>query len=468
MYFTRALENPTVVLGKFQLFETAISLLLLITGSGLGLAVVKRVSEDREIEEILGATALITGAILILVTAFAAIASNWIAAYFGVGLVVVGLFVVIVWAKQIATITISILKGASNVGRSGLVDFTEMLIRIISQVILIILGLEFVGLVGGAAIGSLAAALIGLRLSPFGVSKPRKVHFKRLLEFTQYTFFQGLAERVYANVDTIVIAAFLGNSAIALYNIPYRLTLALDVFSSSIHSSTLPEISTEASNGNTERVRVLLKDAMIFSTILAIPATVGVLLLAEQIIVTLFTDALAAGTTVAIIAVAIQIPDGLRSVFSSTLLGVDRPDLTLRSNLLLITINIVLDLLLVPTIGIEGAAIATLIAVLASTTYLGNYAFRELGLSRSVFPLRAMGSQTIAAILMGGVVHFLQSSLTIHPIINLIVFILAGVIVYWVVLLTISASTRRRIYGIAADVLPLWLLELIPEPQESD
>jgi len=47
MYFTRALSNPTKTLGEFQLFETALSLLLLLTNAGVGSALVKRMSEGK-------------------------------------------------------------------------------------------------------------------------------------------------------------------------------------------------------------------------------------------------------------------------------------------------------------------------------------------------------------------------------------------------------------------------------------
>lgn len=454
MYFTRALPDPTATLGLFQVFEAGVAFVMLLTSAGLGTAVVKRISEGDDQPELVGAVGIISFVLLVPITLGAILASGRIASYFGAGFVVVALVLVTLWAKQIANMASSILVGTSRVGRSGGIEFVEMLTRVIAQVALVVLGFELVGLVAGAAIGTVAAATTAIYLLPFGASRPKRNQFESLLSFTKYSFFQGVAGRVYNHVDTLVIAALLSNSAVSLYNVPYRITLVLNVFSGSIHTSILPAISDHDSDADYERIGELLEDAIVFSTILAIPATVGMALLARPIVITFFTSAFAAGSTVAVLAMAIQIPEGLRSVFTSATMGLDRPDLTLRSSVVLVVVNIFLDVILVPTVGIEGAAIATLTGSTIATAYLGWHLFELLDLNRTFVPFGPLAAQVGAATAMGALVYVLRDLLHLPAVPKLVALVGVGALAYWAVLLAISPSTRRRVGGIAADVLP--------------
>lgn len=455
MYFTRALENPTTVLGLFQVFEAIVAMTMLVASSGLSTAVTKRISERGNEPELVGATALLSLVALLVLTVVGLAATDYLQSYFEMGFVVVALLLVTVWAHQVSDMAKAILRGASHVGRTGGVAFVEMVFRVIAQVGLVLLGFELLGLLAGVAIGVVAAAVVSVALVPYDLARPARAQFESLLSFTKYTYVQGFADRVYANVDTFVIAGLLSSEAVSLYNIPFRLTIALETFSMSISSTILPEISHSDAMENPERVEEVLKDAIIFATVLAIPAAVGVGILARPIIVTLFTAEFAAGTTVAIVAMVIQVPESLRTVFSSVVMGVDRPDVTLRANVLLVTVNVALDLLLVPTIGIVGAAIGTLVGVTMATAYLGWSLRSMLGLGFRFFPFGPIAAQIASAGVMGGVVLWLRSVLALQPVVELAVLVSTGVAVYWTLLLSISPRTRRRLWGIAGDVLPV-------------
>ncbi len=454
MVLTRLLPTPAETLGKFQLFETGVSITMLLTSAGLSLAVTKRLSEGTEREAFVGATLRISIALLLAVTVLILLFAKWINSYFGEGFTLVLLLIGAIWMRQGVEVAVSILRGYTLVGRSGVVEFVEMLVRSLVTLGLVFLGFELFGLIGGVVVGATAAVLIAFQMIPAGVTAPNRHHYKRLLSFTKYSFFTGFANKVYNNIDIIVIGFFVGPSGVALYSIPYRLTLALDAFSSAINGTLMPAISEEAMSGDRARIRELLKDGIVFSMILAIPAVVGVGLLAKPIIVTLFTSSLSEGAAVAIIAMVIQIPSGLRSVFLSLFDGIDRPDITLKSNILLIIVNGILDLVLVPTVGIEGAALATLVGISLATAYLGFYLFRILNLSTGFFPIRPIAAEVLAAGVMGILVHLSYSILPFQVVLKLILVIPLGVMGYAIVLVSISGSIRRRVIGISKDFDP--------------
>jgi O-antigen/teichoic acid export membrane protein len=472
MYFARTLTDADAVLGLFAGFETVVSLVTVVVASGLGTALTKRVSEGDDVDAYVTAavgvtlTLSVVGAILVL------LASPFGVARFDVSYAVVGVLIVLIITKPLRNVLQAALRGLSMVGTSGGLSFVEMFVRVGVQAPLVFLGIGLLGLASGSAVGMIVSTIATLYILPVGFERPTREHLRSLFEFGKYSFFQGIAGRFYDNIDVIVILLVLGEAPAGEYSVPFRLGLALAIFSGSISNVTFPEISRHAAQENYERIEEILTDGIVFSTLLAIPATVGLAVLARPIIVTLFTEEFAGGAFVAVVAVAIQIPEGMRSVFTSGIDGMDRPDLTLNADLIVVAINLLLDLILVPTVGIIGAAIASFVAISSASFYLGYTLFSKFDLPIRSFPILPLAAETVAALAMGGVVYWLRGVVdvatvvgflsvlpvapsTVISLVRLAVLISVGIVVYFAVLLTISGSVRRRVVGIAGDVFPV-------------
>jgi O-antigen/teichoic acid export membrane protein len=459
MYFTRELTEPQEVLGQFRFLETVVSLVTIVAVSGLGSALTKRISEGSDRESYLG-TALGLGlGFLAVVSLVTVAATDLVASYFEIGVVAVPLILALAWAKVVRNLFQAALKGLSRVGRAGALSFVELLVRSVAGISLVAVGWEFFGLVGGALAGMLVSGLLTVYILPLDVGRPSVEKARSLIDFMKYAFFQGIAGRLYDNIDIIVIQTLLGSAATGVYSVAFRFTLALSLFSGSISQASLPEVSKHATAGNTDRVEEIFTDAVVFSTVLAVPAVVGMALLAEPILVTLFggqffdAEYAPVGAAVAIIAVAIQIPDGLRSVFSSVVNGLDRPDITLRADLALIVVNAALDLALVPTVGIEGAAIASLVGITISAAYMGYRLFDLLGLPATVFPVWPLAAEVAAALFMGGCIYLLRDVLRLPQLLEIAVLVPAGVVTYGVAVMLVSRAIRERVWGILDDVV---------------
>jgi O-antigen/teichoic acid export membrane protein len=459
MYFTRALADPRVVLGEFRFLETIVSLVVIVSISGLGSALTKRISEGENQSAYLGSALALGLGVLTVVSLVILAASGVVASYFEVGLVAVPLVLALAWTKVLRNLFQAALKGLSRVGRAGALSFVELFVRSALGIALVTVGWQFFGLVGGAIAGLVVSTALTVYIIPLRVGRPSLDRVRSLLSFVKYSFFQGIAGRLYDNVDIIVIQTVLGSAATGVYSVAFRFTLALSIFSGSISQASLPEISKHATAGNVDRVEEVFTDAVVFSTVLAVPAVVGMALLAEPILVTLFggqffnAEYAPLGATVAVIAIAIQIPDGMRSVFSSVVNGLDRPDITLRADLALIAVNAGLDILLVPTVGIAGAAVASLVGITVSAAYMGYRLFDVLDLPASVFPVRPLVGEVGAALFMGGCVYWLREAIHLPQLYEIAVLVPAGVVAYGVAVMVVSRAIRERMWGILADVL---------------
>ncbi|MFB6218761.1 MAG: oligosaccharide flippase family protein, partial [Halobacteriaceae archaeon] len=345
------------------------------------------------------------------------------------------------------------LMGLSRVASAGFVDFVDVLAGTVVKVVLVFYGFGLLALVTGGTVGSIIGAVIAVVLVPIGVSTPSRSHFRDLYTYARYTFVSGATGRFYDNVDILVIGAFLSSSAVGIYTLPYRFSFVITIFSRAITSVLLPSVSQLASEEQYERVSQVASDGIIYSTMLAIPATVGMVLLSRQIIVTLFTPAFAEGASVAVLLVALQIPNGLREVFQTVLGGLDRPEFGMRAGVILITANGILDLVLVPNIGIIGAAIGSFVGVTLATVYLGYQIRTVPELSDDIFPFRQISEEVVAAAVMGVIVLWMWNTVGMPQLQRLIVVVSAAIVSYSSVLVGISPGIRNRIRGILRDVV---------------
>lgn len=457
MYFARALANPTITLGQFYLFETVVSFVMLTSNAGINGAIRKRVSERETESEYIATGAVLSGTVLVVVTILVSLASPLLVEYFGAGGLGVLFVIGMLWALQIRNTASSILEGYSLVGRSGGINLFDTVSRVILQITFVFFGFGLFGLLGGALAGASLASIVAVVVLAMGVPLPRLSEVRDLISrervmdmisYAKYILFTGFSTKFYDNVDILVITAFLGSAATGIYGIGFRFSLILNVISGAITTSSLPEISFHSAEGNIERVKEILTDAIIFATLLTVPATVGMLIIAEPLIVTVYTGKFRDAAIIATIAIAIQIPDGIRSVFSSTMDAVDRPDVTFRSGVIIMVTNGILDMVLVPTVGIIGAVIASFAGVSLATIYLGYHLFQELDLSLLAFPIRPVFAEVVAALTMGIVVWRLKVFLALPTVWLLVILILVGVGVYFITLLTISPGVRNRLKGI--------------------
>lgn len=129
MYFTRALSEPQVVFGQFRFLETIVSLVVIISVSGLGSALTKRISEDEDRPGYLGSALAVGVTALIITSLIVAAATGLIASYFEVGAIAVPLILALIWTKVIRSLFQAALKGLSRVGRAGALSLAELLVR---------------------------------------------------------------------------------------------------------------------------------------------------------------------------------------------------------------------------------------------------------------------------------------------------------------------------------------------------
>jgi O-antigen/teichoic acid export membrane protein len=315
------------------------------------------------------------------------------------------------------------------------------------------LGLAFAGFgVWSLVFGHLAAVatqtalywvLVPWRPSLRGASR------RVLLELMRYGRFVGGATvvTVVSNaIVNVVIGRVLGTASVGLYSVAFRLA----DFPSSVIGfilgrtmfSVYSMLQHDLAAFRYAYVRNLQRIAL-----LALPLSLGLAIAAEPIVRALLGDKwLPAVPALRILAVcAMMTPFG--GVSAEALKGLGKPQWNLVFAVLFITVMIPALVLLTPRFGLEGAAIALVIAIGATVVPAVTVAARSVKLTARDFAQRLAPSVACSALLAATLSALLPESRSMSPAASLAFLVSVGVVVY-------AAATALFARSV---VVPMWL-----------
>jgi stage V sporulation protein B len=265
----------------------------------------------------------------------------------------------------------------------------------------------------GAAFGAFTGGLAGFIVLLFFVWKKR-AFFRNDVRFQNKVPPQGTWDLVkklcwYAlpvslgalvvplmnNIDVITVVnilkkcGFTQEQATEMFGLltgrAFKLMLLPTTFASAIGTALMPAISAAIAMRNTKQVAGRMELAMRMTMLVALPSALGLAMLAEPIDVMLFKDT--QGSEVIMWIAAATLFSSIQLTTSAILQGIGKVYIPVRNLLLGALVKTGLNILLVPFMGINGAALATVISYMLATLLNLHSMYRRTGV---VFDLRAM------------------------------------------------------------------------------
>ncbi len=227
----------------------------------------------------------------------------------------------------------------------------------------------------------------------------------------------GAAVQINVLVNTI-LATGEGTGAVSWLNYAFRLMyLPIGLFGVSIATATLPAVSRAAALDRLDGIRETISSALRMMLMLGAPATVGLVVLAGPIVELVFErgsfspdDTRATATALAFYApgllgysaVRITVPCfyALGNSLTPTLISVAS-----------VTLNVILNVMLVERMGYRGLALGTSIAALVNAGLLGYFLRQRLGGLDTRRVLTAFVKIAVAAGCMGAAVPGIHAAL---------------------------------------------------------
>ncbi|AEM55995.1 putative polysaccharide biosynthesis protein [Haloarcula hispanica ATCC 33960] len=390
----------TGAIGSFFLFQAVIGMLNIPADLGISKAVEKQLSAAAPMGEVLG-TALVVKTLLVLpwlagLVAFASYVEQYIGIPGVVPILVTGLVI-----RQVRELSLRLLAGEFQVERNAAVKVFGKLTWVGTGAVFVVNGMGASGLVLGFVLGDLAAALGAMARLDIRVGWPRLDRAHALVGFGRYLFVGSVSGIVYEWIDVAILRLFVPVSLVGVYEIAWRVAAVALLLTNAIRTSLFPQISRWHDRDRFERIEDAFRTWVQLSLYATIPAFAGAVVLGPDLLTTIFGSAAAAGYPVLVVFMLEKILRSVQLVIGPALYAMDAPQLGYRGSVVAISANVVLNLALIPSFGIRGAAVATTLSA-AAAAVVSIYYVRQF--VRIPLPRKRIVWSAIAATLMAGTV----------------------------------------------------------------
>ena len=261
--------------------------------------------------------------------------------------------------------------------------------------------------------GTLAARLAGTGASYFvHPYRPRfsLAEFASLFRFSRWLLLNNIVGFLKERSSDFVIGRLNGPAALGVYNVSYEVaSMPTTALSAPINRALLPGFARIA--GDPVAMRVTYRNAIGMLALIALPASAGIFAVAPYLVPVALGQKWLAGVPLMEI---LALNGGLLLIHSSictVLIASGHPDRVVKTNSLYVVVLLGLFVLLVPRLGVPGAAYAALTAsILCTPVYLWQVR-RSVGVPVLEF-FRAAIRPVVAGIAMASVVRLIMPAWT--------------------------------------------------------
>ena len=272
--------------------------------------------------------------------------------------------------------------------------------------------------------------------SQIGIKRPHFYDIKEYLSFGLPTVPGDISAWIIASSDRYIIAYFLGTTSVGIYSAAYALGTIPLIFAAVLGIVLAPTLSKLYDEGRMSEVKIYLSYSLKYFLALAIPFVFGAAILGKPVLGLFSTVEIASQGYFVVPMVALGVLlYGAFAVIYHTLVLVKKTRILGVIWIIAALVNLGLNIMVVPYLGIMGEALACLIAyslVLGMGSY---YSFRELTFD---IDWRFIIKSLIASAIMALVIWIISN-------LNVIITVLVGVAVYGVGLFLLKGFKREEI-----------------------
>jgi O-antigen/teichoic acid export membrane protein len=260
------------------------------------------------------------------------------------------------------------------------------------------------------------------RIFPELSIQPRLFRRSRLKEVTGFSIYSSLidwANKLNYGLDAVVIGAFVGSGAVAIWSPAERIISAVQRLTNQLNGVLFPVIVDSDATNQRQRLQQILLQGTRLSLVMVVPITAALILLAEPLVhAWLGKKAASMSATIPIIqilAVSVAIRVG-NATGTTVLKGAGQHRMLAFVNISTGLVNLALSIALIRPFGLQGVAYGTLIPIAVSAIFIVfPAACRRVGLSlaeavwHSVFP--ALWPAVIVGIVLATTRHISSGTL---------------------------------------------------------
>ena len=297
---------------------------------------------------------------------------------------------------------------------------------------------------GGAVVALLIqqlvvfALMLALILLQIGVAIPKFRHVRQYLAFGLPLMPSNLSGWIVNSSDRYLIALFLGAAAVGYYSPAYALGSTLTMVAAPLSTLLPPVLSKHYDDDDIAEVRTILTYSLKYYLGIILPCVFAVSILSKPLLLLLTTQQIAANgylvTPWVAAGTALLGADGVVGI----VLALKKHTTVIGTIWILAAVlNFGLNLVLIPYLGLIGAAVTTFLAYLLSFVFLTYYSLRQFTFDVNVrFIIKSVCASSLMAIFL-----FLWNP---YGILSLVISIALAAAIYLTLLLTLRGFTIRE------------------------
>lgn len=490
---------PTA-LGIIAFGMAFIGMFSLITDLGYRSAHIKRISEGKKVDKCIG-TYLVIKLILCGVLAFIVLGSIFIWKYVlhkqfydSTKESVVYIFLLYYILYNIVQIPIFTFRAKQEIAKTEIPLLIGTIVRVGGMILVALAGVTGISLIdkefgkdvispkytwpnyleplqtylSNHAIGSLASAyaismfitlvIMFYFLKNYKIGKPTKKYFKSYTSFAIPSLISQSMYLLAINTDKVIIGFFWSAQEVGYYFGAQRITFFMRTVPLAVGTLIFPAFSSLHSKNKTKDIKTLLELSVRYMSMLIIPIVVFILVFSKPIInIILSSDFYPAYIVLCLLAIFMWV-SVLSTPYGYLIGGMNKPWLAAKISITTYCINIVLNFLFIPKNGllsfagingIEGAAIATLIAAFFRFFAARIVVKKLLGIK--MFQ-KAIFIHLFSALIMGSLLYSINIFIALTRWYHLIIFSLFGLGIYLAILNLLKEFTKKE-YKLVIDIL---------------
>jgi O-antigen/teichoic acid export membrane protein len=347
-----------------------------------------------------------------------------------------------------------VINGFQRHDLNNLVGVVSSVVIAIINVVMLLAGFSLVQLVMVTTTARIATYLV-YRLNAYKVFpalsiEPRLFLWSRVRELTGFSVYVSIIDwsnKLNYSIDAVIIGAYLGASAVAIWTVPQRLAEMLQRLTNQFNGVIYPVVVDSDAGKKPERLRMIFIHGTRFSLVTVIPLAAAMFLLARPLVLAWvgpnFTDSIVVAQ-ILIVMVAIRVGN---ATATTVLKGAGEHRLLAFSNASAALANVALSLFWIRRFGLVGQAYGTLIPVaLAAAFVVWPAACRRVGIGIAEAFRTAVWPTLWPVVVMAAVVIPLRDALPVRGF-SVVLAGAAGTLAYAITFLALAVKRdERRVY----------------------
>lgn len=167
--------------------------------------------------------------------------------------------------------------------------------------------------------------------------------------------------QIYTRTDVVMLGLFLSAAAAGVYNVAYRIVFLLSFIPALVGIALFPQASRLYTT-TAKEFETLYHKALNAAVLIGLPVASGLWLIAPKLIGPIYGEAFSESASILRILSWMVFPAFLIRIMEVFLMSSDQQVVATKSHFMAACLNVTGNLALIPTLGIKGAAIASLLS----------------------------------------------------------------------------------------------------------